>query len=248
MSINETVRENMITLGREGGKGADSIIKAAMFATALVAHKFADKSDGRDLYLAYREGYDGEVILSYNLCKDENTLKSQVSAFSTFMLPDVVKNGEIHGRALEILSKIDPDMRRNGTYNSLVAVNRAQKKKGGKALTNEEMREVLEKDETAEKDLVAKLAALLKAANKIAKDYDTDAPGIFGIVKQIEKAVAAATEARDAVEVEEPVEPTKVIQQDKPTLTVVPAAPSAPAIEKDQLASLLSGLGRVSVN
>lgn len=192
-----------VAFGRVGGAGVDSLLKAAMFATACVAEGMAAEGDAAQLYLAYRSGYDAEVILSDNLVPDEK-VKGAVSMFRTFMKKDVVRNGEIHGRALQLRAKIDADSRKPGSiYNVMLTVNRAQIKKGRVALTNDEITALLSKSEK-ETDEVTRLQALLKTAEAHHEAFG----GLNEVCRGIERAIDAAT-ARKAKEAEEEAEEEK---------------------------------------
>jgi hypothetical protein len=200
MSNTETVTivEQFVQFGRVGGAGADSLLKAAMFATACVAAGHAKEGDAAELYVAYRSGFDSEVILSDNLVPDEK-IKGAVSMFRTFMKKDVVKNGEIHGRAIQLREKIAQDERKAGSiYNLMLVVNRAQIKKGRVPLTNDEITAVLKKADKPESDEVTKLQALLNTAEAHHEAFG----GLMEVCKGIERAIEAAT-ARKAKEMEE---------------------------------------------
>jgi hypothetical protein len=208
MSNNETVTivAQFVEFGRQGGAGVDSLLKAAMFATACVASGHAKEGDAAELYVAYRSGYDAEVILSDNLVPDEK-IKGAVSMFRTFMKKEVVKNGEIHGRALQLRDKLPADERKPGSiYNLMLTVNRAQIKKGRVALTNDEITACLAKPEKKESDEVTKLQALLNTAEAHHEAYG----GLLEVCRGIERAIDAAT-ARKAKELEEDAAEEKVL-------------------------------------
>jgi hypothetical protein len=198
-----TVVAQFVAFGRQGGAGADSLLKAAMFATSCVAAGLAKEGDAAELYLAYRSGYDSEVILSDNLVVDEK-IKGAVSMFRTFMKKDVVRNGEIHGRALQVREKIAADERKAGSiYNLMLVVNRAQIKKGAKALTNDEIAAVLTKAEKAESDEVTKLQALLNTAEAHHEAFGGLQEVCSGIERAIEAAIARKAKEADEAETEE---------------------------------------------
>lgn len=182
-------------LGRQGGQGADSILKAAMFATKCVASKLANEDDAKEFYLAYRDGFDGEVKLADNLV-DEDKIKAHVSIFRTFMKAAVVKNSDIHARALGLRCGLLAEQRKHSAYNGLVAVNRAQAKKGFEALTDDEMLDILCKEEATEKGEIEKLEALLKAARKIEKDFG----GMVSVIHALELRLDAAKVAAMAAD------------------------------------------------
>jgi len=180
------ILEIFTNFGIEGAKGADSIIKAAMFATGAAAAKMVTEKDAADLYAAYRTGFDGEVMLSDNLTTDDK-LKVQVSCFRTFLKPAVVRNGEIHGRALQIRNKIAVDQRKHSVYNGLVALNRVQIKKGDKPLTDAEIRECLEKTAPVEKGELEKLEALLATI----QSADDKFGGLLDAIAAVERRIAS---------------------------------------------------------
>lgn len=186
-----TLIDIFVNFGREGGKGADSLVKAAMFATGLVANKMVTENDAPDLYAAYRTGFDGEVMLSDNLIREDKA-KVQISCFRTFLKPDVVKNGEIHGRALALRSKIPADQRKHSAYNGLVALNRAQIKKGATALTNAEITACLSKEEPVAKGDLEKLEAALKAMTKLDDQFGGLLDAIAVLERRIQKFKAEA--------------------------------------------------------
>jgi hypothetical protein len=193
-----TILDIFVNFGREGGKGADSIIKAAMFATGCAAQKMVTDKDAADLYAAYRTGFDGEVMLSDNLIRNDQA-KVQISCFKTFLKDEVVKNGEIHGRALQLRAKIDPANRKHSAYNGLVALNRAQVKKGMVALTNAEITAVLEKDTPEGKSDLEKLIAQRKVLQKL----DDSLGGLLDALVLIDRRIQAL-QAEAMIDNEEP--------------------------------------------
>jgi hypothetical protein len=222
-----TILEIMENLGRLGGQGANSIIDAATLAGSFAAEGRAHTEEARDLYLAYRTGYNAEVTGAEEL--SEETLKAQVSSFKTFMLPTVAKFGAVMWeRALKVQARLSREERKaSSNYNALVLANRAQKAKAD-CLTIAELQEILAKSEV-EKDPLKELAKLAKAAAKIEKD--------FGIrMGEVEKAIELATDRykRDVIARAKVAEWSEVSGETDEDIVdaefeVVPNAPALPA-------------------
>jgi hypothetical protein len=230
--------------GIEGGKGADSIVKAAMFATGLAALKRVGESDAKDLYLAYKAGYDGEAIFADNL-------KVQVSCFKTFLKPEVARNGSLHDRALNLRSTIDPSNRASSVYNGLVALNRAQVKKGNAALTDDEILAVLSKNAPVEKDEVTKLEAVRAKLQKLDDDFGGLIDTLAAMDRRIAKAIAAAeaaAKAEDESETQakaEALDLAETLASEKVILPVNPQDTASSDAALGSLAALLESINKV---
>lgn len=235
--------------GIEGGKGADSIVKAAMFATGLAALKRVGESDAKDLYLAYKAGYDGEVIFTDNLPDDK--IKVQVSCFKTFLKPEVARNGSLHDRALNLRGKIEPSNRAHSAYNGLVTLNRAQVKKGNAALTDDEILAVLSKNAPVEKDEVAKLEAVRAKLQKLDDDFGGLIDTLAAMDRRIAKAIAAAqaaAKAEDESETQakaEALDLAETLAQEKVILPVHPQDTASSDAALGSLAALLESINKV---
>lgn len=195
---NPAVLEVMAEFGRVAGDGEDAIIQAAMYATAAVASKLANFKEARDLYVAYRAAKNARTNLGDKVSEEVKASKNQVSTFATFMLPAVVKNGELHAQALKCRDKIDPSQRKHGAYNALVAVNRAQKKSASK-LTDAEITDIMTKKDVTPKGLMEKLGDLVKAARSIEDNFEPK--GMLDVIEYLEAYAAklqAASEGEDA--------------------------------------------------
>jgi hypothetical protein len=204
VSVDATVLETvslvevMHGFGMSGGHGADSIVHAATFATAYAAtHKGVSEDRAEELYTAYKLGYDGMAQLS-GAMKDVS--KVQVSCFRTFLKPEVIKGAEVHERTLKLRLKLASDERATSAYNSLVAVNRAVVKAGGKRLTDAQILDVITKKDRAEKDLVEKLEAV--KATLIKLDEEGTVAAVREINDRIQVLKLMATTGEQEVEQE----------------------------------------------
>lgn len=213
------------SFGQEGGAGADSIAKAALFATGAAALKLIGEGDVKALYAAYREGYEGADW--FKDAKPEN-LKVQHSLFLTFLKPDVVRHQGIHERALKIREGIDAKARNGSLYVSLVKLNREQIKVKTRALTDEEIRAVMTKAAPVEKDELAKLEALLKTLTA----HDDKFGGMLDAIAHVERRIQAVKAAAIEEDAEEEGESEEVNLQDNPPV--------------DPLAALLSSVTQMT--
>ena len=115
-----------VELGRDNGRGADSLIVAGMQAALDVKFGKFTKADAKPAFAAFMFGSNDERAYAEKLEAD----KSATSRWGTFFLPNVLKFGDIHERALKVRAAMvkrgeKPTL---SAYNLLVKVNREQNK------------------------------------------------------------------------------------------------------------------------
>ena len=226
--------ENAKTLGLDASRGNDSLTMLAMSATSWVATGFASQDDAEAIYLAYAEGVNTSLFGGKIATDNPKTLKVQVSCFRTFMKPEVVANGEIHGRTLVERNKLKSTDATKSAYNSLVAINRGQIKKGVKALTDKEIKDILTPKEKVEKGVAELIASLYKKAIEI-----DDAHKPAGFQKVIAEFAAYVNGVATGSEL------IAAAGSDKPENEEV--MPESNQMDTTLAAAMLSSIGRVTV-
>ena len=134
-------------LGQVHGAGLDSQIKAGMQAALWVKQGLLTHKQARDVYSDWKAGSDSATDYADNVEASKNV----ISIFGTFLLPNVLKFGDVHDKALKLRAQLKAEgaAMKASAYNMLVKVNREQNK--AKALLSEaELRAIILKAEKAE--------------------------------------------------------------------------------------------------
>jgi hypothetical protein len=176
-------------LGQVHGAGLDSQIKAGMQAALWVKQGLLVHKQARDVYSDWKAGSDSEAVYSDAL----DASKAVISIFGTFMLPNVLKHGDVHERALKVRAKCKAEglTLAQSAYNMLAKINREQNKASA-LLTEAQIRGFIVKAEKAEgedasedeaeaeeeagaeKTLAERLGELAAMARKIQDKFQPD--------------------------------------------------------------------------
>ena len=192
-------------LGQVHGAGLDSQIMAGKQAAIWVKQGLLTHKQTRDVYSDWKAGSDSAVAYADALDASKNV----ISIFGTFLLPNVLKFGDIHDKALKMRAKLKAegaDLKPMSAYNFLVKVNRDQNKakallsdaelkaillKAEKAEGDAEEAEAEDEAEATEKTLAERLGELAAMARKI---NDKFAPaGFENVIQTITEYTPAAT-------------------------------------------------------
>lgn len=188
-----------VELGRDNGRGADSFIVAGMQAALEVKFGKYTKADAKNAFAAFMFGSNDERAYAEKLEAD----KSAVSRFATFFLPNVLKFGDVHERALKVRDKMAKagETPKLSAYNLLIKVNREQNKASA-LLSEAAIKAMLVKEDkpeaegegdaeetpAVEKSLTERLGELAALARKI---NDTFKPEGFEVLLRAIDAYAA---------------------------------------------------------
>jgi hypothetical protein len=174
-------------LGQVHGAGLDSQIKAGMQAAQWVKQGLLVHKQARDVYSDWKAGSDSETSYADTV----EASKAVISIFATFMLPNVLKFGDVHERALKVRAKCKAEglALKASAYNMLAKVNREQNKmkslltetelralmlKADKAESEEAEDETSEDEAGTEKTLAERLGELAAMARKIQDKFQPD--------------------------------------------------------------------------
>lgn len=196
-----------VELGRDHGRGADSEIVAGMQAALDVKFGKFTKADAKPAFAAFMFGSNDERAYAEKLEAD----KSHVSRWGTFFLPNVLKFGDVHERALKVRDKMVKSGEKPtlSAYNLLVKVNREQNKASAllseaaikafmvKAEAEASDEAETEEDAPKEKSLTERLGELAALARKIDETFKPE--GFDVLLRAIENWAAPAPSATDNV-------------------------------------------------